>query len=81
MYMVTCIWSENIKFICIRSRNMLKSQSLVGFLVLFFFAGSANEFYIFQQCKYLCLSCNVKKPKTAAKLSKLSRNKHCSNSF
>ena len=40
------------------------------------FSAGADAFYIFRQ---LCLSCNVKKPKTNAKLSTKSKNKHRSN--
>jgi len=36
---------------------------------------SVNEFYIFRQCPYMCVFCNVKKPKTTAKLSEKSGNK------
>jgi hypothetical protein len=42
---------------------------------------SANKCYISDNVCLLCLSYNVKKPKTTAKLSKKSRNKRRSNRF
>ena len=45
------------------------------------FTVSEKEFYIFQQCTYIVFSLQCQKAQTTDKMSKNSRNKHCSNGF
>ena len=42
------------------------------------FTASEKEFYIFQQCTYIVFSLQCQKAQTTDKMSKNSRNKHCS---
>jgi len=61
----------------VRALETGRKASICGaFLICF--AESTNQFYIY---RWLCLSCNVKRPKTTTKLSEISWNKRRSNQF